>query len=795
MKLNRSILSLITFSAGTLALAMTFCQPAQAQKIEPFKLQEVKLLNGVFKEAEQTDLNYMLALDPDRLLAPYLLEAGLPPKAKNYPNWENTGLDGHIGGHYLSALALMYASTGDARISQRLNYMLAELKKCQQRSKGYTGGVPGGNALWADIADGKIEAGTFDLNKKWVPLYNIHKTIAGLRDVYLYTGNEEAKAMFLAYGDWFLWLTAKLSDAQIASLLLSEYGGLNEVFADLYQLSSNKQFLKLAYQFSDQRILQPLTKKEDQLNGWHANTQIPKVIGFKRIADLNNDSTYNQASHFFWETVVHHRTVANGGNSVREHFNPMNDFSSMISSVEGPETCNSYNMLKLTKAFYESEGSAAYIDYYERTLYNHILSSQHPGTGGFVYFTPMRPGHYRVYSQPQSGFWCCVGSGLENHAKYNELIYAHDKSDVYVNLFIASELNWKEQGLRIRQETNFPDTDNSRLTVLSAGNKSFGINIRFPIWAKAESFAIKVNGKMQQIGVAHGNYVRIERKWKTGDKIDIVFPMEISTEQLPDKSNYVAVLKGPILLAAKTDTTDLKGLFADESRMGHIAGGTQYPLQDMPVFVSNNDDYSKSIKAISGKQSMYTAQSLIYPEKYKNLELMPFYKLHDSRYVIYWKTETPGSLKESMARLEAAEKEKLALNKITLDMVFPGEQQPESDHFIQTENSENGISQDRHWRSARGWFTYTLKDEGKRAGSIRITYHGKDAKRSFNILADDVLVAAVKADKESGDRFYSVDYPLPDVVLAKNTGKINIRFVADAGSETARIYEVRLIKK
>ncbi|RZK61765.1 MAG: glycosyl hydrolase, partial [Pedobacter sp.] len=343
--------------------AMTFGQ--DKYPFELFKSSEVTLLNGVFKQAESTDLRYMLALNADRLLAPYLREAGLKPKADSYTNWENTGLDGHMGGHYLTALSLMYASTGDLKVAERLKYMLSELKRCQDASgDGYIGGVPGSKKLWADIATGKIEAETFSLNKKWVPLYNIHKIFAGLRNAYLYTGNLEAKEMLLKYGNWFVWLTAKLSNEQIQLMLKSEHGGINEVLADVYEITGDKKYLKLAYQFSDRGILDPLSKSEDRLNGIHANTQIPKIIGFKRIADLNRDSLYGKAASFFWDEVVGKRSVANGGNSVREHFNPMNDFSSMISSVEGPETCNSYNMLKLTKLFYESEGRTNYIDYY-----------------------------------------------------------------------------------------------------------------------------------------------------------------------------------------------------------------------------------------------------------------------------------------------------------------------------------------------------------------------------------------------------------------------------------------------
>lgn len=428
--------------------ALPFSGIAQLKPaISAFHISDVQLLKGDFKDAQTTDLKYIMALEPDRLLSPFLREAGIVPKKESYPNWENTGLDGHTAGHYLSALSLMYASTGDKKVLERLNYMLGELKKCQDKMDGYIGAVPVSKAFWSDISKGKIDANNFGLNGKWVPLYNIHKTYAGLRDAWYHANSSLAKDMLIRFSDWMLQLTAGLSESQVQTLLRSEHGGLNEVFADVSLITGNKKYLELAIKFSHKLLLEPLKNKEDRLNNMHANTQIPKVIGFERIASITGDSGYHTAAGFFWETVVEHRSSVIGGNSVREHFHPTNNFSSMITSEQGPETCNTYNMLRLTKLLYESSGWEKYIEFYERALYNHILSSQHPLKGGFVYFTPMRPGHYRVYSQPQTSFWCCVGSGMENHAKYSELIYAHDDKNIFVNLFIPSTVQWKKKDL------------------------------------------------------------------------------------------------------------------------------------------------------------------------------------------------------------------------------------------------------------------------------------------------------------------------------------------------------------
>ena len=776
-------------------LSIPFYTSAQT-KLTTFNIEDVQLQPGMFKDAESTDLKYIMSLDPDRLLAPFLREAGLSPKAQNYPNWENTGLDGHIGGHYLSALALMYASTGDKKVFDRLNYMLNELKKCQDNSvDGYIGGVPGSKALWKEIAQGKIEAGSFDVNKKWVPLYNIHKTYSGLRDAYLFAHSELAKNMLIKYTDWMLNVIANLDENQIQTLLKSEHGGLNEVFADVAAITGDKKYVELARKFSHKVILEPLASRQDKLNNLHANTQIPKVIGFERISSLNGDNAYHTAAQFFWETVVNHRTAAIGGNSVREHFHPSNNFSSMISSEQGPETCNTYNMLKLTKMLYEAEGLEKYADYYERALYNHILSTQHPEKGGFVYFTPMRPGHYRVYSQPQTSFWCCVGSGMENHAKYGEFIYAHSDKDVYVNLFIPSTLNWKEKGLKLSQQTNFPEEEGTTLTIESVKKSNFTLNIRYPAWVAKNALAIKVNGQPVKFEASPASYVAIKRKWKTGDKITVALPMQTTTEKLPDGSDYVAVLHGPIVLAAKTDTADMPGLFADDSRMGHVANGKKIPLQDVPFFVSDNTDLASQITPVAGKPFTFSAANLIYPASAKSLELIPFYKLHDSRYVIYWQKLTPGKLQEIQQKLAAEEAVKQKLEAITLDMVTPGEQQPESDHFIESSNSNTGVTNDRHWRSAKGWFSYRLKDKDKIADRLQLTYFAKDKGRKFNVLLNDQLIGKVQLEGREGNDFYAVDYPIPAKVIQKSDGILTVKFVAAEGSVTANIFEVRLLKK
>ncbi len=780
------LLGLCVLSVGTFG---------QRRQLATFPLSTVRLLPGPFQVAQQTDLDYMLKLNPDRLLAPFRREAGLPSLVASYENWENTGLDGHIGGHYLTALAQMVAATGNPEARQRLTYMVSVLDTCQQRSgDGYVGGIPGGKAMWREIAQGHIDAGTFSLNKKWVPLYNIHKLFAGLRDAYRLAGNQRAKTMLIRLTDWMQATTANLTEAQLQDMLRSEHGGLNEIFADVAGMTGNRKYLTLARRFSDRSTLTPLLASQDKLNGLHANMQIPKVIGYLRVADQANDKAWADAADFFWQTVVKHRTVSIGGNSVREHFHPATNFSSMVNSVEGPETCNSYNMLKLTEDLFLDRPSAQYIDYYERTLYNHILSSQRPVEGGFVYFTPMRPQHYRVYSQPQDGFWCCVGSGMENHGKYGELIYAHGTgqhaSDLYVNLFIPSTLTWADKGLTLTQQTDFPFTEKTDLTLRLKKPARFALKLRAPAWANG--MQVLVNNKVVAAGPDAQSYVTVDRTWKTGDRVTLSLPMTTTAEVLPDSSAWVSFLHGPIVLGAATDDKKLDGLNADASRMGHIASGPQYPLAQAPLLVSTRTDFASAVQAVPGKPLTFTVSKLIHQDKFKGLTLQPFFQIQESRYVVYWPYTTPSGIDSTERRLRQNDELTLTLERTTVDKVAPGEQQPESDHNFQGEQTETGVFRDVHFRRATGWFSYDLKNKNKAAKKLRVTYHGADKNQSFNLYLNGTLLKTVAFEKETDASFFEEDYALPDALRQADT--ITVRFEAAKGATAGNIYDVRLMK-
>lgn len=779
-------------------------------QVSYFSLQDVKLLDSPFLQAQQTDLHYILALDPDRLSAPFLREAGLTPKAPSYTNWENTGLDGHIGGHYLSALSMMYASTGDTVIYNRLNYMLNELHRAQQAvGTGFIGGTPGSLQLWKEIKAGDIRAGGFSLNGKWVPLYNIHKTYAGLRDAYLYAHSDLARQMLINLTDWMIDITSGLSDNQMQDMLRSEHGGLNETFADVAEITGDKKYLELARRFSHKVILDPLIKNEDKLNGMHANTQIPKVIGYKRVAEVSKDdkdwnhaAEWDHAARFFWNTVVNHRSVCIGGNSVREHFHPSDNFTSMLNDAQGPETCNTYNMLRLTKMLYQNSGDVGnsnkpdprYVDYYERALYNHILSSQEPDKGGFVYFTPMRPGHYRVYSQPETSMWCCVGSGLENHTKYGEFIYAHQQDTLYVNLFIPSQLNWKEQGVTLTQETLFPDDEKVTLRIDKAAKKKLTLMIRIPEWTgNSEGYEITINGKKhlydKQAGAS--TYLPIRRKWKKGDMITFHLPMKVSLEQIPDKKDYYAFLYGPIVLAASTGTENLDGIYADDSRGGHIAHDRQIPLQEIPMLIGNPDSISHSLHKLSGSKLAFSYDGNVYPtQKSKSLELIPFFRLHNSRYAVYFRQASEEQFKTIQEEMATAERKATELANQTVDLIFPGEQQPESDHGIQYEASETGTDKDHHFRRAKGWFSYNLKVK-EEASQLMITVRQEDRNKAVILLNNEKLTVHPTISKADKDSFITLCYLLPRKLKA---GSCEILFKPDGTEWTSAIYEVRLLK-
>ncbi|SHM82881.1 hypothetical protein SAMN05444266_111199 [Chitinophaga jiangningensis] len=751
---------------------------AQAPKAVAFPLNAVHITNGPFLDARRTDEKYILSLDADRLLAPFLREAGLPPKKESYGNWEKDGLDGHIGGHYLSALALMYGSTGNEVYHKKLQYMLDQLEECQRANKnGYIGGVPNGKVVWDEVAKGNVA----EVKKRWVPWYNVHKTYSGLLDAYRITGSAQALRMLTGMCNWALQLTAKLSDAQMQEMLQVEHGGMNEVFAAMAQITGNQQYLHLARRFSHEAIYEPLHNHTDKLTGLHANTQIPKVVGFMEIGMVAGDTAMSDAAAFFWHTVVDKRSVAFGGNSVREHFNPVNNFMTVLESREGPETCNSYNMLKLTKMLFLQKPQSSYMDYYERTLYNHILSSEHPD-GGFVYFTPIRPMHYRVHSSSQDCFWCCVGTGLENHAKYGELIYAHDATNIYVNLFIASDVKWKEKGIQLTQQTNFPFEPKTQLIVKVAKPQAFTLKIRKPSWL-SEQPEVQINNRPVTATLGEDGYLSIKRNWKNNDQVTMALPMHTRLEPLPDGSRWAALVHGPIVLAA-ADSAQVNTT-SDGSRWGHIANGKLQPLEDAPMLMTE----TTTVELQPASHPMeFTAGNLIWQPAYKQLVLKPFFQVHDNRYVMYWpygNQQDINKLQQTLA-VKAAAKE--AIEAATLDVIHLGEQQPESDHLLQSENTEQGLYEWQHYRHGKGWFTVVLNNKNQQAKTLLVKYLSDEKENAFTITINGKPVKEVTTEKEETPTLHQVQLTIPE-----NTGQVKVQITAARKLNMGKIAEIRLL--
>mgnify|MGYP003547394702 FL=1 len=539
-----------------------------------------------------------------------------------------------------------------------------------------------------------------------------------------------------------------------------------------------------------------MSQRQDCLDNMHANTQVPKVVGFERISELTGNETYHNASSYFWDIVTGERTVAFGGNSRREHFPSKDACMDFINDIDGPESCNTNNMLKLTEGLHRRNPEARFADYYELATFNHILSTQHPEHGGYVYFTPTRPRHYRNYSAPNEAMWCCVGTGMENHGKYGQFIYTKVEDALYVNLFVASELNWKDKGLVIRQETDFPYAENSKITIVN-GKAEFPLLIRYPNWVKPGEFSVKVNGEPVSVITGPSSYVAIDRKWKKGDVVDVEFPMHSSIKYLPNEPQYIALMHGPIVLGMKTGTEDMAHLIADDSRFGQYASGAKLSTDQAPILINNDvESIAEQLEPIPGKPLHFTLKTRM--ENAIHNEIQPFFEIHDSRYMMYWLALSEDSYQGFLNDLTKAEQERQALEARTVDKVQPGEQQPETDHKMETDRSNTGNTNDCFWRDASNghYFSYLMQTNGEENLSLRLKYWGVGEWKSheFDIFVDDILVKSVNnTGKYRISEFKYETYEIPSELL-KDKSEVRVKFVAKPNKQIGEIYEVRLIK-
>jgi uncharacterized protein len=604
---------------------------AAASGIRYFGLGQVRLGDGPFLVAQKLDEAYLLQLEPDRMLHNFRVNAGLAPKAAVYGGWESVEpwidirCHGHTLGHYLTAAACMYETTGDARFAERVDYIVAELAECQAKSGGWLTAFPDGVAPLTDSLAGKDFAG--------VPWYTTHKVFAGLRDAHLHRGSKPALDTLVKFADWLDRASANVPDDRFQKMLDREHGGMNEVLADLSAITGDSRYLALAVRFSHRAILDPLAAGSDKLDGLHSNTQIPKIVGFSRISELGgaDGKPYGRASQFFWHTVVSERSFATGGHGDLEHFFPKDKFVEHLGSAKTMETCCTHNMMRLTRSLYARDPQIAYLDYFERALFNGILASQDPATGMNTYFQATRPGYVRLYHTPFDSFWCCTGSGIENHARYGESIYAHDADSLYVNLFLASTLTWRERGVTLKQSTRFPDADTTRLEFTIAKPQALKLKIRQPSWCAAMS--LTVNGKRKIVSRRPGSYYSLARTFRAGDIVEVRLPMALKVEPLPNAPDYAALLYGPIVLAGRLGTAGLtpgSQLIVNERESGNMLNAElaiprwTKPIGDLVTHTTRTDSTTLSFRTTGFDGGA-------------SVDVIPWFRLTAERYNLYWR--------------------------------------------------------------------------------------------------------------------------------------------------------------
>lgn len=828
----KKILLIMSFVSAIMTPMHTDAQ----SKLYPkhFDLTEVTLLDGPMKTAMELNFNVLMQYDVDRLLTPYVRQSGLgstadsnskyyqwEQKHPSFPNWGsgNFNLDGHVGGHYLTAISLAYATCRDtemkALLKERMEYMVGIMKDCQDNYDtnteglyGFIGGQPI-NESWKQLYAGSTEA--IGKNWGWVPFYCQHKILAGLRDAYIYGGNADAKEVFRKLADWSVNVISKVSDIDLQGFLGCEHGGMNESLLDAYQLFGEEKYLTAAKRYTHVTMLDGMqTLNTTFLDNKHANTQVPKYIGMERIGEMSGESgKYLTAAENFWTDVAQNRTVCIGGNSVAEHFLTVASSNRYIDNLDGPESCNTNNMLKLSEMMGDRTSDAKYVDFYEQAMWNHILSTQDPVKGGYVYFTTLRPQAYRIYSQVNQGMWCCVGTGMENHSKYGHFIYTHEGKDIlYVNLFTPSKLESDDFG--VTQETNFPFEAKTTLTIEKSG--TFTLAVRHPAWAGSE-YQVSVNGAAVNAAVTKGtaSYVTINRTWSAGDKIEVNLPMELRYEECPNYTDYIAFKYGPILLAANVSTEGetLPNEYAGAGRMDHAPGSmtTAKNLLSAPLLIGERADVLSRIKTQDLSQLTFTLDASrpgVGSYKWTSLTLQPFYQIHHARYSCYWYQQTAKNFaNSSMAATEAANEALLAR---TIDFVAPGEQQSEAGHeYNYSSNSGKGNFRGENYRDAKagGYVQYTLFNPNVEdsALSIMCRFTTADNGRKATLLVDGEKIADIvipSTVKKSDNGFYNIEYPIPTSLIYDAQGDVKKQFVvrlaATEGTANPGLYYLRLMK-
>jgi hypothetical protein len=747
-------------------------------------LSDVRLLDGPFLAAQQRDAAYLLSLDPDRLLRTFRLNAGLPSSAKPLGGWEATDVElrGHTLGHYLSACALMYTATSDDALKQRALSIVVELKKVQEALQ-RRGANPGYLSAFPEEFFDRLEA----RKAVWAPYYTLHKIMAGLLDVHRLLGDATALDIVKGMAGWVALRASHLDDAQWQDLLNTEYGGMQDVLTGLYAVTQDPEHLRLARLFDQRSLFDPLARGEDPLDGLHANTQIPKAIGAALDCETTGDSRYCEVSRNFWERVALHRSYVIGGNSEDEHFFPTAHFSRHLGESTA-ETCNTYNMLKLTRRLFQRRPDASFMDFYERGLFNHVLASQDPATGMVSYYVSLKPGAFRTYSTPEQSFWCCVGTGMENPARYGEAVYARGGGALYVNLFLASEMRWKDRGLVLRQDTAFPDEGRTRLTLRLEHPVRLTLHVRRPSWA-GDGFGVTLNGEAQPVNAQPESFAGLTREWHDGDVIEVTLPMRLRLEAMPDDPATVAVLYGPIVLGA-----DLGGGLTSEQRLGPYAPEFHEPGPvAVPALVAATPDTALAAIKPAGPPLTFRTLGVGRPA---DIELRPFFRLSDRRYAVYLKvmTETGWADRAAAARADAAKR--AAIDARTVDRVRAGVADDERNHAYEGTRADEGWLEGRRYRSGRAQssFGYLLGVPAEGPAAVRVTYWGGETRRHrFDVLAGGVVLATQALFDDAPGEVFEVEYALPAGLLEPRT-PVRVEFRPAPGASIGAVFEVRIVR-
>ncbi|MFM8450385.1 MAG: beta-L-arabinofuranosidase domain-containing protein [Haliscomenobacter sp.] len=747
--------------------------------LQPFGLDEVQLLPGPFLQAQTLDKATLLQYEPDRLLAKFRKEAGLAPKAAHYHGWEDDTISGHSLGHFLSACAQMFSSTGDPVFKEKVHYIVSELALCQQADgSGYVAAIPNGKfILEQEVASGKINAQAFYLNGLWAPFYNIHKVMAGLRDAYRLCALPLALDVEKGLADWIYRITSQMTPDQLQQMLACEHGGMNEVCADLFADTKAITYLNLSHRFHHRAVLDPLSRGEDILPGIHCNTQIPKLIGLARRYELSGDPSDQRTAQFFWNRVVYHHSYVTGGNGNHEYFGPADQLRNRLSD-ETTETCNVYNMLKLTELLFLQQPAPEYADFTERALFNHILASQHPENGRVIYNLSLEMGGKKSYQDPYD-FTCCVGSGMENHSKHNRWIYYHQQNTLYINQFIASELNWRSQGVVVRQETSFPKEQHSALTITCPRPTYLRLMIRNPYWLAPGKMRVEVNGRPVAAASSSKSYIELYAKWKNGDRIDIDLPFELRLEPTPDDSNRAAICYGPLVLAGD---------------LGPENTPNPYARDFVPIFKTVERDPAKWLTPFEHEPNSFQSQQVAFP---RDIRLLPFYQMHDRRYSVYWdfmSQETWENNVETHLK-EMAFRENC--NRTAIDRLIWGDTIQEKTHGLSDSNSHIGKLQDRTYREAErgGWFACRLHVQPDTPLELLAEYWGGfTGSKTFDILVDGQPIATENITGKAEGRFIIVPYPIPPA-YTQGKQSVEIRFSPHTGHRAGPVFNLWLMEK